>query len=86
MKRTKVAIVAAGIALMAGMTACTAPEFSNYSGTVTIKNTAPSKYTCSVTVELEDGSSKLLNLGPAGNCYGLVWGQKVEVQNGKLIK
>lgn len=86
MKFAKVAIVTAGAVLMAGMTACTPPEFSNYSGTVTVKNTAPSKYTCNVTVELEDGSTKLLNLGPAGNCFGLVWGQQVKVENGKLVK
>lgn len=82
----KAIVLTAGVILVSTTTACSAPEFSHYTGTVTINSVAPSKYACVVNVKQDNGSSTMMNLGSASNCFGLFIGQKANMVDGKLTK
>lgn len=83
-KIAKVAKIVGSLALIASITACV--PASNYTGTVTVKNAIASKASCTVNAELEDGTSKTLNLGPSLNCLGLSSGETINLENGKVVK
>lgn len=82
----KAGLITAGVILVGSMTACGAPEFSHYTGKVTIQSVAPSKYACVVNIKQDNGATSMMNLGGASNCFGLHIGQTVEMVDGKLTK